>query len=187
LLPGSRSSEVKRILPHMLGAAKILKQSLSNCQFILPVAPTVRRGEVEPLTSNELALKVTEGSIYNVMKVSDIIVTASGTATVEAAIMNVPMVVVYRVSLLSYFVAKMLVRVDHIGMVNLIAGERVVPELIQDEATPERIAHECLRIIKDQSLAISIKNRLKTVRDRLGSGGASKKAALLAYGLIGRH
>jgi lipid-A-disaccharide synthase len=121
------------------------------------------------------------------MKVSDIIVTASGTATVEAAIMNVPMVVVYRVSLLSYFVAKMLVRVDHIGMVNLIAGERVVPELIQSEATSERIAHECLRIIKDQSLAISIKNKLKTVRDRLGSGGASRKAALLAYGLMGEH
>jgi len=187
LLPGSRGSEIRRMLPSMLGAAKILKEALPDVQFILSIAPTLGRPDIEPLIPSHVKdLKVTDSYIYDVMNACDLIITASGTATVEAAIMNTPMVVIYKVSPLSYFIARRLVKVNHIGMVNLIAGERVVPELIQDEATPDRIATECLKILGDELVANSIKEKLKRVKDRLGAGGASQKAALVAYRLL-RH
>lgn len=187
LLPGSRGSEIRRMLPSMLGAAKILKEALPDVQFILSIAPTLGRPDIEPLIPSHVKdLKVTDSYIYDVMNACDLIITASGTATVEAAIMNTPMVVIYKVSPLSYFIARRLVKVNHIGMVNLIAGERVVPELIQDEATPDRIATECLKILGDELVANSIKEKLKRVKDRLGAGGASRKAALVAYRLL-RH
>lgn len=187
LLPGSRGSEIRRMLPSMLGAAKILKEALPDVQFILSIAPTLGRRDIEPLIPSHVKdLKVTDSYIYDVMNACDLIITASGTATVEAAIMNTPMVVIYKVSPLSYFIARRLVKVNHIGMVNLIAGERVVPELIQDEATPDRIATECLKILGDELVANSIKEKLKRVKDRLGAGGASQKAALVAYRLL-RH
>lgn len=187
LFPGSRSSEIRRILPSMLGAAKILKEALPDIQFILSIAPTLGKHDIEPLIPGDVKdLKVTDGYIYDVMNTSDLIITASGTATVEAAIMNIPMVIIYKVSPLSYFIGRRLIKVNHIGMVNLIAGERVVPELIQDEATPDRITNECLRILGDKLVAVTIKEKLKQVKDRLGVGGASRKAALIAYGLL-RH
>jgi len=185
LLPGSRSSEIRKILPSMLGTAKILKQTSPDIQFILSIASTLEKRDIQPLIPSDVKdLKVTDGYVYDVMNASDLIITASGTATVEAAIMNLPMVIIYRVSPLSYFIARRLVKVNHIGMVNLIAGERVVPELIQDEATPDRIASECLKILGDKLVAITIKEKLKRVKDRLGVGGASRKTALIAYSLL---
>ncbi len=187
LLPGSRTSEIRKILPILLGAAKILKDALPDPQFILPVAPTISKNHIESLIgNNSIGITISQGYIYDVMNISDLIITASGTATLEAAIMNTPMVVVYKVSALSYLIGKLLIRVDHIGMVNLVAGERVVPELIQNDAQPNRIAHECLRILEDPRLTNTIKGKLNEVKNKLGQGGASRRAAHIAYNMMNK-
>ena len=197
LLPGSRAGEIERHLPIMLKAASLIHQAIPQTQFILPLASTAPPGLVEAMVSGEesvgagfkpastaLRLIIIPGQAYQALGAAHAAVVASGTATVEAALAATPAVIVYRVSPLTFAVGRRLVRVEHVGMANLLAGERIFPELIQDEFTPERLAHEVLSLIQDPGRMTAVRRGLATVIRRLGGPGASRRAAEVAVELI---
>ena len=188
LLPGSRKSEVKLLLPEMLKAAEILEEKLGNLQFVLPVASTIDKIDIDRIISkrkNYLKINVITSNIYDAINISRVVIVASGTATLEAAIMNSPMVIIYKVSPLTYLIGKLLVRIENIGLVNVVAGRRVVPELIQSNVTPERIANEVIEIFGNNELYFTIKNELAWVKEKLGSPGASLRAAGIVENMFG--
>jgi lipid-A-disaccharide synthase len=185
LLPGSREVEVSKLLPVMLKAAGILMQSRPPVQFVLPLADALDRDFVEEMIRQEsVPVRVVPNEIYDVIGVSDIVVVASGTATLETALLGTPMVIIYKVSPLSYYVGTKVINVTHIGLANLIAGKTIVPELIQDDANPNRIAAEVIGILADESRMQRIKEELNQIREKLGSPGASEKAARLACDML---
>ena len=185
LFPGSRRNEIKNLWPTIIATAELLRRGFPDLQFILPLATSLKRGDLEPLLDGSgLGIRVVENEAYDVMQVCDAIVTVSGTVTLEIALVGVPMVIIYRVSPLTYFIGKRLVKVEHIGLCNIVAGERVVSELIQDEAGPERIAAEIGRILTDRQYAASIVARLGHIREKLGSGGGSARVAALALDML---
>jgi lipid-A-disaccharide synthase len=211
LLPGSRAGEIERHLPIILKAAHLIHQAIPQTQFILPLASTAPAGLVEGMVrrftdslgegteivgpglkpaptalagTSSLSLKIISGQSYQAMGAAQVAVVASGTATVEAALAAVPTVIVYRVSPLTFAVARRLIRVEHVGMANLLAGERIFPELIQDDFTPEHLAREVLNLIKDPERMIAVRRGLARVIRRLGGPGASARAAQVAVGLI---
>ena len=186
LLPGSRSSEISRLLPVMLDTADILVDMIPNIHFLVPLASTISREEVNPyLNGRSLPLTVVTDSTHEVIRACEMIVAASGTVTLEAAILGTPLVVVYKVNPLTYWLGKKLVKVNYVALVNIIAGEEIAPELIQHEVTPELIARESMNIFNDDQRKMWIKGRLKDVRHELGNPGASDKAAAVALELMG--
>jgi lipid-A-disaccharide synthase len=186
LLPGSRQGELKALLPEMLDAAQIILRTIPNIQFLMPLAPTVDRDQVSPfLEGRDLPLTAIENNTYDIIQMCEIVIAASGTVTLEAAILGTPMVVVYKVNALTYWLGKSLVRVKHVALANIVAGETIAPELIQHEATPERIAQEAISILEDARRQEWIRERLADVRQNLGSQGASEKAAAVALELMG--
>lgn len=188
LFPGSRRNEIKNLLPVILDAARLLKGRFPDIQFVLPLASSLDHSDIDPhISSSGLDIKVVEGRGYDVIQVCDAIITVSGTVTMEIALMAVPMVIIYRVSPLTYAVGKRLIKVDHIGICNIVAGERVVKELIQHDARPENIAQEITRILEDGVYAAGIREKLAGVREKLGSGGGSANVARLAIEMIGNQ
>jgi lipid-A-disaccharide synthase len=187
LLPGSRHNEVKAILPGLVDAAALIRQRLPEVQFIVARAPHVGEDLLAPL-ARVPALRpiVAEGRADDVLEVADEALVASGTVTVQAALHACPMVVVYRLSPLTYRLGRPFVRVDTFAMANLVAGRRVVPELIQDDFTPERVAAEALRILTDPAAAARMHADLEEVRARLGEPGASRRAAAAVLA-VARH
>lgn len=175
-LPGSRTAEVRRILPTLVDAAARIRARVPNVQFVVARAPHLDGSLFEPLRAPTGCVLV-EGETDAVLSTCDVVVTASGTATVQAALHNRPMVVVYRVSSLEYRIGRPLVKVDMFAMVNLIAGERIVPELIQDAFTPEAVAHETISMLTDAQRSARIRQGLAQVRTKLGGPGASDRAA----------
>ncbi len=186
LLPGSRAEEVVRMMPAMIGAAETISHYYPRLHCILPLASTVREDVVKPYVEN-VSIDVTIGrsDTKELLKIADVALVASGTATLEAAIMETPMIIAYKVSLLSYILGRFLARVSHIGLVNLIAGRTIVPELIQGEATAFRLAEEALAILKNNGLRAEMKGQLRSIREQLGQGGASRKAASIAGEMMG--
>jgi lipid-A-disaccharide synthase len=185
ILPGSRRSEVSRILPEMLRACGILSEKISPIQFVLPLAGTLDHDFVRNILRQfPVTVNVIRDEIYDVVAVSDAAMVASGTATLEAALLETPMVVVYKVSALSYAIGRRFIRVDHIGLPNLIAGKRVVPELVQNEATPERIASEVRELVVRRGKAREMKTQFAEIRAKLGSPGASQRTAEIAFGIL---
>ena len=137
LLPGSRTQEVERLLPALLAAAQLLQKEIPGLQFIIPLASGIREETLSPwMESASLPVKLVEGWTYDVMNLSELLIMASGTATLEGAILGKPMVIIYKVSFLSYWIGRALVHVNHIGLVNLVAGKGIVPELIQNDVNP---------------------------------------------------
>ncbi len=186
LFPGSRQGEVKSLLPTILETARLLTERFGDLQFILPLASTLTQADIAPhLAAGGVEVRVVSGKGYDVMQVCDAIITVSGTVTLEIALMGVPMVIIYRVSPLTYELGKRLIRVDHIGICNIVAGERVVQELIQHDAEPARIAAEIERILTDQEYAAAIRTKLLGVRAKLGSGGGSRRVAELVLEMVG--
>ena len=178
LLPGSRMSEINRHLPPMLKAIPLISRKLQPVQFIIPVAPGLDFKKIENLTfSQNQNLRVVENSIYEVMQIADLLLVASGTATVEATIIGTPMIVVYRVSPFTYLLGKMLIKVKNVGMVNIIAGKTIVPELIQKDLNPEKITHTVLSILKNPKILKEMRKELAKVRKKIGKPGASSRAA----------
>jgi len=186
LLPGSREGEIRTILPVMLDAAEILSRKIpQNSSFFLPLAETVNQTVVDELLSKySFKVEVVREDIYSQIKSADVALVASGTATLETALLGTPMVVLYRVSPLTYFAGRWLINVKCISLVNIIADRIIVPELIQDDMNPQRTASEVLSIINDPQRAAQMKSDLKEVRSKLGTPGASDRAAQIACSLL---
>jgi lipid-A-disaccharide synthase len=187
LLPGSRTKEIMHLLPDMLKAATILRGRFPDAQFILPVAPTLAHELVERYVAESgVPVRIIDGQVYDVLRASDAAIVTSGTATLETGLMAIPMVIVYRISRLSYLIGRMFIRVKQIGLVNIVAGRTVVPELIQDDVTPENIAGAIEMLLADQRTHDQVENDLRQVRVQLGEGGASSRAASVARELLER-
>jgi lipid-A-disaccharide synthase len=178
LLPGSRPNEVRGTLPVLAGAVPLIAARVPGVQFLLARAPSLPDEVFEPLrgVTGHRVVEIA-GRTDDVLSASDVVVTASGTATVQTAIHARPMVIVYRVSPLTYRIGRRFVRVDTFGMANLVAGRRIVPELIQDAFTPAAVAEETVRYFEDPAYAARTREALADVRVRLGTGGASRRAA----------
>lgn len=186
LLPGSREREVKALLPPLVGAAEILSNEFPSCRFVLPLASTIKRDLVQDLIAGgRFPLEVVEGRTFEAMKAADLLLVVSGTATLEGAIAGVPMVIIYRLSPISYLIGRMLVKVKCIGLANIVVGRKVVPELIQSEVTPQRIAHEAAKILRDLAMRQEIKAEFKLVKEKLGERGVSHRVAHIALQMIG--
>jgi len=178
LLPGSRTSEVLRILPGLVDAARLIRVTIPDAQFVVARAPRLADALFDSIHAAGLdRTAIVEADTDAVLASADVALTASGTATVQTALHNTPMVIVYRVSALSYQLLRRLVSVDAIGMVNLIAGERIVPELVQDDFTPAAVADEAISMLTDRDRAARIRAGLARVRQKLGGPGASRRAA----------
>lgn len=187
LLPGSRRSEVARHLPEMLGAAEIMAREIPRLQFVLPLAPTLDEAAVLPAVARcPFPVRVVRNAGYDAVGISDVALVASGTASLETALLETPMVVIYRVSLLSYLVARVLVKIDHISLVNIIAGKAVVPELIQERANAEEMAAAALAILRNEARRAEITRELGKIRESLGEHGAARRAADLALKVMER-
>jgi lipid-A-disaccharide synthase len=185
LLPGSRIHEVKRLLPPLLASAHLLQKELPDLQFVIPLAPGFTEETLSHWLRNSPApLKFIQGWTYDVMNISELLIMASGTATLEGAIVGKPMIIIYKGSLLSYWIVRAMIQVNHIGLVNLVAGKGVAPELIQKDVNPKRIAEEGLRILKDSVLQQKMVESLKEVRQRLGNPGAAQRAARIVMSLL---
>jgi lipid-A-disaccharide synthase len=178
ILPGSRPSEVARILPDLVGAATRIRAQVPGAQFIVARAPNLNDALFDVLRDGQLPRTViVEADTDTVLASCDVALTASGTATVQAALHDTPMVIVYRVSPWTYRLGRHLLNVSTFGMVNLIAGRKIVPELIQDAFTPEAVAAEAVSMLTDPARAAHIREGLRDVCERLGGGGASRRAA----------
>jgi lipid-A-disaccharide synthase len=185
LLPGSRRAEVTRLLPEMLRACRILKDKLSPLQFILPLAGTLDPDLVQDILRQfPVQVNVIQNEIYDAIAISDVAIVASGTATLETALMETPMVVVYKVSAFSYTIGRRFIHVDHISMANIIAGRTIVTELIQDDANPERIAAEVKELLVHRRKTREMKVALAEIRERLGTPGASQRTARIAWEML---
>lgn len=182
LLPGSRREEVARLLPPMLEAARRLAAVDPRRRFLIGAAPTVDRAQVTALLAAAAEadgprVEIVEGLTHELMAGSDVVLIASGTATLEAALLGAPMVVCYRVSRLTETVARMLARVSWISLPNIVAGRKAVPEVLQDEVTGHRLASEALHLLEDAAAATAQRAAFKEIRGRLGEPGVGPRAA----------
>jgi len=187
LLPGSREKEVSTLLPVMIGAAKIIKQHLPSARFVVSCSDSIKDDLVMGVVSqyaSTLEIEIIKGSVSEVFRKSRMLVAASGTVTLEAALHGIPTVIVYKVSPLSYWLGKRLIKVKHIGIANLIVQKELLPELIQDNASPQTIAETVIAMINDQERLSQIEKELFSIRDLLGGAGASDRVARIALDLI---
>jgi lipid-A-disaccharide synthase len=184
LLPGSRHAEVSRHLPVMRDAAVRLSQE-RDIQFFCVRASTINGTEIESaLRHPALQIPVVEEDRYDAIHAAELVWTASGTATLEIALLGRPMIIIYRLSWLTYHLARLLVSVDHIGMVNLIAGERLVSELIQNDANPVRLVEESRVLLDNREVRSRIIDKMSKLRAHLGSPGAAQRVADLALAMM---
>ncbi|HEX5070051.1 MAG TPA: lipid-A-disaccharide synthase [Vicinamibacterales bacterium] len=186
LLPGSRANELREILPTLVDAAVLMSRQRPGLQFLIARAPALAdRGfaPLEKLGSAGIPHAVIEGETDDVLAAADVVVTASGTATVQTALHGRPMIVVYRLSPVTFAIGRPFVRVHTYAMVNLVAGRPIVPELIQERFTPEATARETMALLTDPARAQEMRAALEDVRRRLGRPGASDRAAAAVLGL----
>jgi lipid-A-disaccharide synthase len=187
LLPGSRDKEILTHLPVMLNAASRLKKTSDGLKVIVSLAPSVQKEMVtRMIRAHGLRddVELCAHPVREVLTRSRLVVAVSGTVTLEAAICGTPMVIIYKVSPLSYRCAKALVRVRYVGLANLIAGREIVPELLQDDATPDIIAHTVRDMLGDTDRLESIRRQMRAVGDRLGKPGAARRVADIAFRMI---
>lgn len=185
LFPGSRSGELRRHLPVMLKTCERLRARMPQLQFVMAVAGSIDpTTEVLPLIPKGLEIRLISGQSHDVMAASDALIISSGTATLEAGLLSVPMAIMYRVAPVTYAILKRFLLIPNIGLVNIVAGERVVQEFVQAQATPEAISKEIERLIVDHAYADEVRNKLRGVREKLGAGGVSERVAAMAKELI---
>ncbi|MFC1850754.1 lipid-A-disaccharide synthase [candidate division CSSED10-310 bacterium] len=182
ILPGSRNTEIRKILPPLLASAALIRAEFPNTTFIIPRASTADSSLLQDLIrARGVAVQVVDGRTYEVMANSDFLLTASGTATLEATCLTTPMIVVYRMTPLNYFIARRLVKVPHIAMANLVAGYRLVPELIQHDLTAENVFRLARQFMLEPERLQTIRSGLEAVRQKLQSKDAYHQAALAVY------
>lgn len=185
LLPGSRGGEINSMLPVMLQAAEVLARRMPSVQFILPQAASISDAEFQGhLGASGVKVTRVKQHAYDVMQCCDAIMTTSGTATLEIALLGVPMVVCYKLSPLTYWLGRLLVKTPFIGLPNIVAGEGIVKELIQHDASAENLAAEVERILTDADYASQMRANLQTVKAKLGPGGGSRNMAELALEML---
>ena len=188
ILPGSRSNEVGRILPDLVTAAKRMQASVPAVQFVVARAPHLDDQLFDVVRERQLTpVVIVEGHTDAVLASADVALIASGTATVQAALHDLPMVIVYRLSALTYWLGRRFVTIDTFGMVNLIAGEKICPELIQDDFTPDAVAREGVAMLTDADRVARIRAGLARVREKLGGPGASRRAAAAILKVVDGH
>jgi len=189
LLPGSREGEVERLLPIMAKAAEILKKNFPNVTFQIPLASSIDKEQINEILNkqtlaNNPCFEIIEQGVQSVFDNCKIVIVTSGTATLEAALALKPMVIIYTVSPISYFLGRLFIKVKNIGLANLVAGERLVPELIQKDASPENIARVITELMNNPKKLGQIQKKLKQVKKKLGSSGASDRTAKIALELL---
>ena len=187
LLPGSRDKEISRLLPVMLKAAVDLSRRDERLKFLVSVAPSTAPSTIRQLVdlhAGSVPVELVEGGVEKIFRRSTLVVAASGTVTLEAALSGIPTVIIYKVSPLTFLMAKVLARVKFIGLVNLIAGREVVPELVQGRASAKNISKTVWKLLSDETHRLAIKQDLLKVRKALGGPGASERAAQIALQMI---
>ena len=178
LLPGSRINEVNSLLDVMIQAAEKIRSELGSCQFLLPIADSINPDLIrQRLGANPLGIQLIQGETYDVMNSCDTLIIASGSATLEAGILGCPMVIVYKLNPLTHWLARLLIKIPLVGLVNIVAGEEVVPELIQHKVTAENISSEVLAILRTPEKEQAVRERLLKIRKSLGEPGVMKLVA----------
>jgi len=185
LLPGSRQSEVRLVFPVLIEAARRLRERMPGLSFIVPAAPTLAPEPIRSaLAEAKLPARVVSGDTYGVIRACDLIVTVSGTVTLEAALLDTPMIIVNRVSRLSYTLGRDLIRVRYVGLPNLIAGRGVVPELLQQEARGDIVCERVLDFLRDPALPAAQRRAFAGIRERLGQPGVARRVATMALRML---
>ena len=185
LFPGSRRSEIKRLLPIIMETARQLNQRRNDIQFILPIASTLELDDIkQKIAPYKLDVKLVKGQSHEVIQVCDAIITVSGTVTLEIALFGIPQVVINKVAWLTYHIVKPMLKIPHIALCNIVADKQVVPELIQNDATPVKIIHELERYLDEPAYCKKTRDELLSIRDRLGSGGGINRIADLLLKML---
>ena len=185
LMPGSRLMEIEKMLPTLLGAAKLIKKQLPEVSFVMPRAGTIPISLLEDkIKASGLEVKITEGNNYDLFSVADLALATSGTVTLEAALCGLGSVIVYKTNPVTYFIAKLVVNIPHIGLPNIVAAKSVLPELIQNDFTPAKVAQEALALLESERNA-KMKEDLAYVKERLGKPGAVGRVAELVLKIAG--
>ena len=189
LLPGSRKKEIANLLPVYLEAAQHLAEGHDELVFLLPLAPSLSRADLDAhgLADCSVQVKVIDSDRYGLMAACDAVIAASGTVTLELAILNIPMVVAYRTSPITCWLARKLVDVKYMSLVNLVADRQVVPELLQEEVTAESLTAQIAPLLFAPKVIAAMRQGLAEVRERLGGPGASERAARIALEIIAQH
>ena len=184
LMPGSRKQEVLSLLDVMLESGERLLQSHEDVQFFLPRAHTIERSELEAFISERnVPVTITEDHTYDLMQICDVCLAASGTATLETAMMELPTVLLYKVSPITYGIGKMVVNLTHVGLPNIVAGKEVIPELLQDDVSVDAIVNIVLPLLDDLQVNQRMRSELRSVKEKLGESGAVNRVAQLIYDL----
>jgi len=187
LFPGSRRSELKYIFATILDTARLLNQSRPEVQFLLPVAPSLDLSFFETEVSEaKLPIHLVQDNIYDTAQACDAVVSVSGTVTLQIALVGTPLAIIYKMNPLTFAIGKRLIKVPFIGLVNIVAGRRVVKEFIQNQASPEAIAGEMLHLIDDAEYASQMRAGLSEVKHKMGGPGCSENVARIASAMLSR-
>jgi lipid-A-disaccharide synthase len=190
LFPGSRRNELHYMLETLVDAARLIRQYHPDVHFLVPIADTLLKDEVQAKFTKDLSVSFIvsqQASIYQVARCCETILTVSGTVTLQIALTGTPMAILYKMSPLTYAIGRCLVRIEHFGLPNIVADERIVPEFLQAQATPRALADEVLHVLNDAGYAESLRQGLGTMRTKLGEPGCSMRVAKMLFGLINRQ
>jgi len=178
LFPGSREFEVKALLPVMLKTAELIKMACPEVQFLIARVESLKEEVFSSVTEKAgLDIKIVAGRTYDVIEAADLVIVKSGTGTLETAILEKPMIITYKASLITYLLTRMLIKLPYIGLVNVIAGRKVAPEFLQFDARADLMAEEAVSLLKDTGKIERMKESLRAIKEKLGEGGANEKAA----------
>ena len=185
LLPGSRSNEIKRLLPVILATVELLAIRFPTASFVLNQASSVTDGMLEPYLANcKVMVKAIKGRNYDVLQCCDAVITVSGTATLEVALAGIPMAIIYKLTPITYWLGRLLISINFIGLPNILAGKGIVREFIQREAKATNLAEEIGNILEDKNYANEIRDNLARVKEVLGEGGGSSRLASLTKKML---
>jgi lipid-A-disaccharide synthase len=185
LLPGSREGEINRILPELIKATELISARTPNSVFYLAIASTIQIENIKnAIKVSKANIKIGRGKTYEIISAADVVLTASGTATLETALLNKPMVTIYRVSSLTAFIVRKMIKIPYVSLCNIVAGEQVVVELLQDDATAENIAQETLHLLTDETYRRQMQAKLSSIETKLGDLQAADNVANIALNLL---
>ncbi len=187
LFPGSRQNEVRYMLETLVESAQLIHASMPHAHFVVPIANSLSKDEIQSRFPHDLPVSFVETnntSIYDVASNCDTILTVSGTVTLQIALAGTPMAILYKASPLTYEIGKRLVRIDHFGLPNIVAGQRIVPEFLQEMANPQALASEALNVLNDVNYADAMKEDLRMVQEKLGDPGCSTRVAEMLIDML---